>query len=88
MEERFYHKFDGVDEALVELGVLEVVLWVVGAVHHPTGAAGYCSKLLLTRVLKRKQKNTRQNKRETKNPTSDVLISIFPLVPTNFLHLL
>jgi len=35
----------------VELGVLEMVLWVVGAVHHPTGAAGRRSKLLLTRVL-------------------------------------
>lgn len=32
----FYHKFDGFKEALVELGVLEIVLWVVGAVHHPT----------------------------------------------------
>lgn len=35
-EREFYHKFDGVEEALVELGVLEIVLWIVCAVHHPT----------------------------------------------------
>lgn len=35
-EAKSHHKFDGVEEALVELGVLEIVLWVVGAVHHAT----------------------------------------------------
>lgn len=35
----------------MELGVLEIVLWVAGAVHHPAGAAGGRSKLLLACVL-------------------------------------
>lgn len=50
-EAKSHHKFDGVEEALVELGVLEIVLWVVGAVHHATWAAGRRSKLLLTCIL-------------------------------------
>lgn len=44
------HKFDGVQDALVELVVLEVVLWVVCAVHHPTGAAGRGPELFLSRI--------------------------------------
>lgn len=50
-ETESYHKFDGVEEALVELGVLEIVLGVVCAVHHATRAAGGRSKLLLACVL-------------------------------------
>lgn len=46
-----HHKLNRVEEALVELGVLELVLWVVGAVHHPARAAGRRSKLLLARIL-------------------------------------
>lgn len=46
-----YHKFDGVEEALVELGVLEIVLRVVCAVHHAARAACGRSKLLLACVL-------------------------------------
>lgn len=52
--QKFYHKFDGVEETLVELGVLETVLWVVSAVHHPARAAGRRSKLLLTSILLQK----------------------------------
>jgi len=48
-----YHELDAVDEALVELAVLELVLGAVGTVHHPTGAADGRPKLLLTRVLVR-----------------------------------
>lgn len=50
-ETESYHKFDGVEEALVELAVLEIVLGVVCAVHHATRAAGGRSKLLLACVL-------------------------------------
>lgn len=50
-ETESYHEFDGVEEALVELGVLEMVLGVVCAVHHATRAAGGRSKLLLACVL-------------------------------------
>lgn len=46
-----HHKLNGVEEALVELRVLKLVLWVVGAVNHPARAAGRCSKLLLAGVL-------------------------------------
>jgi hypothetical protein len=35
----------------VELVVLELVLWAVCAVHHPTGLAAGCPELLLTRIL-------------------------------------
>lgn len=35
-QSKSYHKLDGVKEALVELGVLEIVLWVVGTVNHST----------------------------------------------------
>lgn len=50
-QSKSYHKLDGVKEALVELGVLEIVLWVVGTVNHSTWAAGHCSKLLLACIL-------------------------------------
>lgn len=46
-----HHKLNGVEEALVELAVLELVLWVVGTVHHPARAAGRRSKLLLAGIL-------------------------------------
>ena len=46
-----YHKLDAVEEALVELGVLELVLGAVCAVHHPTGLTDGRPKLLLTRIL-------------------------------------
>lgn len=46
-----YHVFNGVNEALVELSVLKVVLWVVYTVHHPTGTADGHAKLLLACVL-------------------------------------
>ena len=46
-----HHKLDAVEEALVELVVLELVLWAVCTVHHPTGLAAGCPKLLLTRIL-------------------------------------
>ena len=64
-EKKIYHKLDGVEEALVELCVLEVVLWVVRAVHHPTRAAGHCSKLLLTCVLigEKYSQHTQEDKR-------------------------
>lgn len=50
-KESAHHKLNGVEEALVELGVLELVLWVVGTVHHPARAAGRRSKLLLAGIL-------------------------------------
>lgn len=40
--------------------MLEIVLWVVSAVNHPTGAAGRCSKLLLSSILMKTIHKTRQ----------------------------
>lgn len=46
-----HHKLDCVQEALMELCVLEVVLWTVYTVQHATGTARGSSKLLLTGIL-------------------------------------
>lgn len=47
-----YHKLDGFYKVLVELVVLEIVLWVICTVHHATRSAGCCSKVLLSCILK------------------------------------
>lgn len=46
-----HHKLDGVQEALMELCMLEVILWTVNTVKHATGTACGSSELLLTGVL-------------------------------------
>lgn len=55
---QFYHKLDGFQEVLVKVVVVEIVLWVICAVHHTTGAAGYRSKLLLSCILKGTREGT------------------------------
>lgn len=46
-----HHKLDGVQETLVELRVLEVVLWTVCTVQHPTRITRSGTKLLLACIL-------------------------------------
>lgn len=46
-----HHKLDGVEKTLVELCVLEVVLWTVCAVQHATRSTHSGTKLLLACIL-------------------------------------
>lgn len=50
-----HHKLDGVEEALVELRVLEVILWTICAIKHATRITRRGTELLLPGVLFRKR---------------------------------
>lgn len=55
-----HHKFNGVQEALMELCVLEVVLRTICTVQHPTGPACGGTKLPLASILNTRHINHKE----------------------------
>lgn len=47
-----HHIFDGADELVVKQQMLRFILGVGSRVEHPTHTAGYCSKMLLSCILR------------------------------------